>query len=321
MPPSLVDTPPLTIAFIAGLLSFISPCVLPLVPAYIGYLGARVGGQATGELAFAGAGPAPSASATRVQVFLHGLMFVLGFTFVFVVFGLAVNTGLKLLGVSSYDLQNTIARVGGLIIIFFGLHVMGVTRLIITFLVKHTASDSTAGRLLGRLQSLLYADTRFQMNPRNNYGYAGSALMGTVFAAGWTPCVGPIYGSILTVASTGSTTSAAVLLTAYSLGLGLPFLAAAIGINQIKPLLRRIQKRMRLIEIFSGLLLILMGYLLYSNQLGEISGRLTGLADFSYKVEECTVRGLEGKMPWADYNTCMELGANYQYRITPTPNP
>jgi len=314
----VVDAPPIWIALLAGFLSFISPCVLPLVPAYVSYLGARAGQQAAGELAFAG-GPRPALVGNRAAIFLHGVMFVLGFTLVFVVFGLAVNTGLKLLGVSSYDLQNTLARVGGLLVIFFGLHVLGVTGWILRFLTARIPAETPIGKVLQRIQGILYADTRAQMNMRSRNGYAGSLLMGVVFAAGWTPCVGPIYGSILTVASNGSTTSAAWLLTAYSLGMGIPFLLAAAMIDRIKPFLRRIQKRMRMIELVSGVLLIFMGYLLFSNQLGEIAGRLTGLADTSYKVEECFTGLAQGKVTGTDLGTCLQVGPNYKYRTTPTP--
>ncbi len=314
----VVDAPPIWIALLAGFLSFISPCVLPLVPAYVSYLGARAGQQAAGELAFAG-GPRPALVGNRAAIFLHGVMFVLGFTLVFVVFGLAVNTGFKLLSVSFYDLQITIARVGGIIVIFFGLHILGVTGLVLRWLTAHVPAATPLGVFFARLTAWLYGDTRMQMNPRSRKGYSGSLVMGVIFAAGWTPCVGPIYGSILTIASNGSTASAAWLLTAYSLGMGIPFLLAAAMIDRIKPLLRRIQKRMRMIELVSGVLLIFMGYLLFTNQLGEIAGRLTGLADFSYNVEECVTGAAQGKVAGMDFSTCMQVGPNYKYRITPTP--
>src|SRR5512140_121973 len=135
MPP--IDAPPLSLAFLAGFLSFISPCVLPLVPAYVSYLGVRVSSQ-TGGLVLAGGTGASSGSipANRFAIFAHGMLFVSGFTLVFVIFGLAVNTSLQILGVSSYDLQQGIARIGGILVIFFGLHVMGLTGWILLRLLE-----------------------------------------------------------------------------------------------------------------------------------------------------------------------------------------
>lgn len=301
------------IAFLAGLLSFISPCVLPLVPAYISYLGARAGQQTRSLVATVGGGGtmAVPGAASRTQIFVHGLMFVLGFTLVFVVFGLAVTASLKLFGVSAYDIQIWIARIGGVLVIFFGLHVLGLTGWIITNLVKRTDPESASGKFLQRLQAVLYADTRRQIKRDNSTGYVGSVLMGVAFGAGWTPCIGPIYGSILTVASNGSTTTAAILLTTYSFGLGLPFLLAAIGIDRLKPLFRAIQKRMRVVELVSGVLLILMGVLLLTGRLSEISGQLGGgLADTQARIEDCTIAVAQGRIPAGDLGTCVDLGFN-----------
>ncbi len=316
------DIPTIGLAFLAGLLSFISPCVLPLVPAYVSYLGARVTQQVAGELVAVGPAGLPGGlrlnqrAADRAAVLAHGLFFVFGFTAIFVLFGLAVNASLRLLGISSYDLQNTIARVGGVIVIFFGLHVMGVTGWLMRNILKRVDSQSGVAKALERVQSVLYADTRRQMNPRNPYGYAGSALMGVVFAAGWAPCTGPIYGSILTVALNGSMVTATVLLTAYSLGLGLPFLLTAVALDPMRGLLKRLQRHMRLIEVVSGLFLISMGYLLATNQLTEIAGRLTWLSDFSYNVEECGTGFAQGKVPFSAMGVCLRLGPDYEYKLS-----
>ena len=330
------DNVTLGLAFLAGLLSFISPCVLPLVPAYISYLSARATKQAAGELSFAAAAngsaaltmggptlPGRSSVSHRniahwLPQFAHGVAFVVGFTAVFVGFGVAVNAGINLLNISSYDLQNTIMRAGGVIIIFFGLHVMGVTawllrRLRALFarpdggpLARQTLS------LIEQVQALLYADTRRQFNPRNPYGYAGSALMGVIFAAGWTPCVGPIYGTILTLVINGTLLRGTVLLTAYSLGLGLPFVLMTFVTDPARALIRRLQRYMRLVEVLSGALLIFIGVLLATNTFTLLTARSTWLSNFSYNVETCGTGIVNGAIPVSDLGVCLNLGTDYQ---------
>ncbi len=305
----------LGLAFMAGLLSFISPCVLPLMPAYVSYLGARVTQQVSGELAVAGM---PVGAGTKIQpnragLLAHGLMFVFGFTVVFVLFGIAIVRGVELLGTSVYDINQYIMQIGGVIVIFFGLHVLGVTSFVIRLIRARLPAGSDAARLLNWLQGIFYADTRRSLNPRNPYGFAGSALMGVVFAAGWTPCVGPIYGTILSVAATGSANTAMIMLTAYSLGLGIPFLLTAVALEQVRGLLKRLQRHMRLIEAVSGLFMIMMGYLLVSNQLSEISAHFSGLSVFSYTVEECGTGIVRGDIPVSDLGNCLQNGINYKY--------
>jgi cytochrome c-type biogenesis protein len=312
------------LAFLAGFLSFISPCVLPLIPAYVGYLSGRATTQISMELAAAGAGSPGSvalAQKNRLGTVLHGLFFVLGFTFVFVVFGLLTNASLQLLRARSYDFQVLIARVGGILVIFFGLHVMGVTSWVLRGLTNRVdwAAMGGAGHSiqsgLERIMAVLYGDTRRQMNPHSNSGYLGSALMGVIFAAGWTPCVGPIYGSILTLASANSTWGqAGVLLLSYSLGLGLPFLLTAAALDQTRGLLKRLQRRMRLIEIASGAFLLVIGYLLFTGQMASLAQVGGGsFADFTYNLEECVTGVVRGNVPAGDFGTCMNLGPNYKY--------
>ncbi|MEP7287183.1 MAG: cytochrome c biogenesis protein CcdA [Chloroflexota bacterium] len=339
------------LAFVAGFLSFISPCVLPLLPAYISYLGARavmeitpitsVAPMSTGGVSTVGlvggmggvAAAAPVVRSKRLGTFVHGLFFVAGFTFVFVTFGILGNVGIQLIRAGSYNLQIWITRIGGLLIIFFGLHVLGFTgwtlRKLISLFSGQEHYDGLAGAILNgleRIQALLYGDTRQQMNPRNGYGYAGSALMGVIFAAGWTPCVGPIYGAILTMAATISKTNAwtqpAILLFAYSLGLGLPFLIAALALDRMRGLLKRLQRQMRLIEIVTGVFLITVGFLLLTDQFTYLNQAASGIADFSYNLEECTIGVLRNQIPAGDYGACMKLGTDYkdapQTRAIPT---
>ncbi len=211
----------LGLAFVAGLFSFFSPCVFSLVPAYIGYLGGRSAAQAQGE------------EPGKWTTFSHGVAFVLGFSVVFVLLGVAASA----LGGLLYDIRVWLARVGSVVVIIFGLHMTGIYRI-----------------------PLLEYDLRPQSTPDRRMGYLSSALMGVVFSAGWSPCVGPVLGAILTFSlAGGSIGQGALLLTAYSAGLAIPFLVAALGIDWVVTILRKYGKVMRYTEIAMGVLLIVVG--------------------------------------------------------------
>jgi cytochrome c-type biogenesis protein len=319
------------IAFLAGLLSFLSPCVFPLIPAYVSYMGTRAAMQSRGEmvLATAGAGPTSSnfSAVNRSALMLHGTLFVLGQMLVFVLFGILANISIRAIASTSFDLQRYIAKFGGLLVIFFGLYVIGAVGWVINILINHFAWEE-AGALgiaikkgLERLQGILFTDTRRQINPRNPYGYAGSVMMGVIFAAGWTPCLTPTYGAILTMVAEKQEIWGALLpLIAYSLGLGVPFLFAALALNQVRGFFKRIQKHMRAIEVVSGALLILMGVLLYTERLADLAQTTNGINTFAGNLETCTVDLFSGQIPSGDYNICMQLGPNYKY-LTPTAQP
>jgi cytochrome c-type biogenesis protein len=215
----------LGLAFLAGLASFLSPCVFTLIPAYIGYLGGRaVGGEATDR--------------NRLITFTHGLAFVLGFSLVFITLGVATSAFGRLL----FDLRFFLAKVGGIVVIIFGLHMIGVFRI-----------------------PFLEYDTRVQTMPDRRWGYLSSALMGVFFSAGWAPCVGPVLGAILTLALNGGSVSTGVsLLSAYSAGLAIPFLLAALGVGWVSLTLRRYGKVMHYIEIGMGVVLVIVGILLFA---------------------------------------------------------
>lgn len=306
------------LAFFAGLLSFISPCVLPLVPAYISYLSGRVTQQVVTELR-----PTMPAARNKNQfgVLLHGLFFIGGFTIVFVGFGLLINASVRVFQVRLFDIKQLLMQVGGILIIFFGLHVLGVTGWLLKFLTTRIdwaalGSPGTAiQRFLENIQTILYGDTRKRMNPQNPYGYLGSGLMGVAFAAGWSPCIGPILGAILTLSATANTNEsylqAGLLLFAYSLGLGVPFLLAALALDRLRGVLRWMQRRMRLIELVSGVFLIGMGLLLYSGTLMRLAQIGSGLANFSYNVEVCGTGVVEGKVPLLEMGKCIDHNGNY----------
>lgn len=216
------------LAFLAGLASFLSPCVFSLVPAYVGYLSGRAAGAA------AGATP----RSDRLLTFSHGLAFVLGFSIVFVVLGVAVSAAGGLL----YDLRFYLAKLGGIIVIIFGLHMIGVFRIY-----------------------FLEYDARVHSAPNQRWGYLSSAMLGVFFAAGWSPCVGPVLGTILTLAiNGGSVALGAKLLSAYSAGLAVPFLIAALGIGWVATILRKYNKVMRYVEIAMGVVLVIVGVLLFA---------------------------------------------------------
>ncbi len=222
----------LGLAFLAGLASFLSPCVFSLVPAYVGYLGGRAAG---GE----------NTASNRWITFSHGLAFVLGFSVIFILLGVAASA----LGGILHDLSDWLARIGGAVVIVFGLHMIGVFRI-----------------------PFLEYDTRVTTAPDRKWGYLSSALMGVFFSAGWSPCVGPVLGAILTLAANGgSLTLGALLLTAYSAGLAIPFLIAALGIGWVSTTLRKYGKLMRYVEIGMGVILVIVGVLLLTGAFSLIA--------------------------------------------------
>ena len=230
----------LGLSFLAGLASFLSPCVFSLVPAYVGYLGGRAAG---GEVSEGG---------NRWVTFSHGLAFVLGFSIVFVLLGVATSAFGSLL----YDLRFILAKVGGVVVVIFGLHMIGVFRI-----------------------PFLEYDTRVQELPDPKWGYLSSGLLGVFFSAGWSPCVGPVLGAILTLAlNGGSVSQGASLLTAYSAGLAIPFLIAALGVGWVTNTLRKYGKIMRYVEIGMGVVLVVIGIMLFA-------GTFERLAQFGLWVD------------------------------------
>lgn len=348
----------LGLAVIAGLLSFISPCVLPLVPAYIGYMGGRM----THSISRQGsAGALASGSLIqRLHLLLHGLAFVFGFTLIFVLIGLLTTAFASIAGQHVSVFTEILGRIGGVVIIFFGLQFMGFLRRLFRWLrqkaqarlldsallsvgfaaaagaliywglveqiiaalpltaalilIMHSQAAFTQpavfwNRLLDRIEGLLYADTRGSIAPDGREGLLGSAFMGMVFSAGWTPCIGPLLGTILTLAATtGNVAQGIVMLTAYSIGLGIPFVMTALLMNSAQGLLRRLRRQMHKIELFSGALLIVIGVLVASGQLQSLSRAFSQgeFADFTFRVEECGVGYFEGRLALRHLGSCLD---------------
>jgi cytochrome c-type biogenesis protein len=239
-------------AFGAGILSFISPCVLPLVPGYLSYISGLsldemrgTGAVSTG----AGVGVAVVASpAARRQVVLSSLAFILGFSLVFVALGAAASA----IGQFLISQQALFNRIAGAIIIVFGLHTMGVLRI-----------------------EWLYQEKRVHTS-RRPAGLVGATLIGIAFAFGWTPCIGPILAGILALAGTQETVGQGVrLLAVYSMGLGVPFLATALMMNRFFVAMGRIRRHYHKIELVSGALLVAIGLLIFSNKFTIIAQKLT----------------------------------------------
>jgi cytochrome c-type biogenesis protein len=232
-------------AFIAGLLSFLSPCVLPLIPSYVTYI--------TG-LSFADLQNEHPSHKVRVQTISHSLLFIAGFTTVFVLLGASAT----FIGGFLQENSGLLRKIGGVLIIIFGVHVAGIFDI---------------GILLG--------EKRLSIN-RKPAGYAGSFLVGVAFAAGWTPCIGPILASILMVAATENMIFRGIaLLFVYSLGLGLPFFLSALALHQFLVLFNRFKRYIRIFEITTGIFLIIIGVLLFTNYLTVLGRYATILFEWN----------------------------------------
>jgi cytochrome c-type biogenesis protein len=238
-------------AFGAGLLSFISPCVLPLIPGYLSYISGmsldEMRGTGPGHGAAAAVAVAAPAEARR-RVVLSSLAFILGFSIVFVSLGASASV----IGQYMMARLDVLGKIAGAIIIIFGLHTMGVLRI-----------------------EWLYQEKRVQTSKRPA-GFFGATLVGIAFAFGWTPCIGPILAGILAIAATQDTVGNGIrLLSAYSLGLAVPFFATALAINRFFAAFAKIRRHYHKIELASGALLIVIGALIFTNRFTILAQWLT----------------------------------------------
>lgn len=239
MPGSSLGAIPVAVAFVAGILSFLSPCLLPLIPAYLTFLS----GVSVASL--------KDASGARIRIFTHALLFVLGFTLILVLLGLSAGALGRLLIIY----RILFARIAGIVIIIFGLYMLGVLRFI--------------GLSYGK---------QFDLGRVKIAGYFGSFVVGVAFSFTHLACVGPILGTILILAGTaGKAGIGAFLLSIYSLGLGIPFLTFALGVGFFSPYIRRMGRFLRILQIVSGILLILFGILVFSGVMTVVMGRLVTL--------------------------------------------
>jgi cytochrome c-type biogenesis protein len=231
------------IAFTAGLLSYFSPCVLPLIPSYLTY----ISGLSFAELKQEGAG-----TQVRLTVMSHSLVFIAGFSAVFIALGGLAGFASTSFQTYLHDGLGIIQKFGGVMIFLFGIHLSGLFHF---------------GVLLG--------EKRIQLRNKPT-GFLGTFLVGIAFAAGWTPCIGPILGAILAIAagSSGGVGKGIVLLTSYSAGLGVPFFISGLLFHSFLGFFDRFKKHIRIVEMITGVLLMVAGILLFFNMFSRIAGYL-----------------------------------------------
>ncbi len=216
-------------AFLAGIVSFLSPCVLPLIPGFLAYLSGTSLEQPAGA---------------RWKIFFNSVAFVLGFSIIFALLGVLLNTVLDRI---AYSTQLWLSRIGGIIIILFGLYLVGLIKL-----------------------NFLEREHKLKVKKRFSITYVTSFVFGAAFAVGWTPCVGSVLGSIFALAVSKPTISF-LLLTSYSLGLGIPFLLVGLFSTQALQFIRRLGPFLKYFNIIIGILLIILGILVFTQTLNQIA--------------------------------------------------
>jgi cytochrome c-type biogenesis protein len=231
------------IAFLGGMVSFASPCCLPLVPAYVGYM---VGTQPS------------DGSVRRMAAFGQALAFVLGFSTVFI----ALWASVGLIGYVLRDYVSVLRQVGGAILVFMGLHVAGVINISALYREVHLPVGPMGAASMGFGQAV-----------PSTPSYRRSALLGVVFAAGWTPCIGPILGGIIGLASvSASVAEGTLLLVAYASGLAIPFVLVAVGATSISERLGWLRDHHAAVSVATGAMLVLVGFLMITNTFARLSG-------------------------------------------------
>ena len=232
-------------AFAAGLISFLSPCVLPLVPGYISIISGFSLDQLKDD---------QQKATLRRTLLINSMMFILGFSITFITLGASATW----LGQVLASRMQLLYRIAGLVIIVFGVHLLGIIKI-----------------------NFLYRDKRFH-NVEKPRGLLGALVLGLAFAFGWTPCIGPILAAILTIASTKEAIGEGVaLLAVYSMGLGIPFLLTSLGLNQFLKFYGRFKRHFRAVEMASGALVIAVGVLILTNNLSRLAGWFSFLNRFA----------------------------------------
>jgi cytochrome c-type biogenesis protein len=232
------------IAFLAGVVSFVSPCVLPLVPAYLAYLGARAGQPAIA----AGPGAAAIPASPSLPVAAAGVGFVAGLSLVFILFFYVFSIAVQ-------PIRGYVPVVAGVFVIAMALHVAGVIRI-----------------------PFLSGEYRLMKKAPTGGGVLGGFVLGMGFASGWTPCIGVTLSAVLSSAvSAGTTAQGLILMIAYCLGLGLPFIALALALERARPLVRLVNSHRRAIDLASAAVLLVMGLLLLTNKLTILAAGISQL--------------------------------------------
>ena len=222
----------------AGFLSFVSPCVLPLLPAYLGYMTGLTADELQG----------PQTTATRLHILGRSLAFVLGLAIVFTALGATASA----VGQAVAAYHSILLKVAGILVVILGLHTLGLIRI-----------------------PMLYQQRMLSFGGADG-SYLGALLLGAAFAAGWTPCIGPFLAGLLALASQEQTVGQGMLLLfVYALGLGVPFVLTGLALGASAPLLKAVKARLYALELVSGFLLVGMGLLIFSDRLSLISVWLT----------------------------------------------
>ena len=220
--------PPIVVAFVAGIISFVSPCVLPLIPGFLAYLS----GTSTGQ------------QGARLKVFLNSVAFVLGFSVVFALLGVLLNTILERV---SYNVQTWLSRIGGIIIILFALYILGLIKI-----------------------GFLEREHKIAVKKKFSVTYITSFVFGAAFAVGWTPCVSAILGSVLALVVIKPGLGFFLLLS-YALGLGIPFLIVGIFTTQATNLINKSATVLKYFNVIVGILLLILGILVFTNKLNVVA--------------------------------------------------
>jgi len=242
------------VAFLAGIVSFASPCLLPLVPGYVSYMVAI--------------SPDRSAASRRLA-FFHALAFVVGFSVVFI----ALWGSVGLIGYLFRDYVGLMRQLGGAVLVFMGLHVAGVISVSALYRERRLPMGAAAGN--GSV-SVPVGGAGSGGAAASAPGYGRSALLGVVFAAGWTPCIGPILGGIIGLASvSASVAQGTALLLVYALGLGIPFILVALGVTAVSDRLGWLRRHDAAVSIVTGAMLVGIGFLMITNTFGRLSGALS----------------------------------------------
>ena len=243
-------------SFIAGILTFLAPCTLPLVPGYLAF----ISGVSLDDLKNRDA-----ARGLRKKIFLNGVFYAIGFSAVFIILGSLFGLG----GAALIKYRIWLSRIGGVFVIFFGLFMLGIF-------------SAGGGSALGGKLRFLFGEWRLplaiHLKPGNP---ASSMIFGATFAFGWTPCIGPVLGSVLLLASTSATVlNGALLLAVFSLGLAIPFLALALGIGSAANYLNKFGGYLKIVSSVGGIFLVLIGALLLTNSFGVWIGIIYKLFNF-----------------------------------------
>lgn len=245
----LFEKAPYLISFVAGALTFASPCVLPLIPAYLSYISGLSLAQLQEEKASAGRG--------TVRILEAALLFVAGFSLVFILLGAAMA---ELIG--DFFHYPWVSWTAGGLIILFGLHTMGVVRLRFLNYQAHADFTHLEEKKRGVVKRILHALFPF--------------LLGVSFALGWSPCIGPIFAAIVAMAA-DSGAEGVTLMAFYAAGLGVPFLLTALLTRRAMGVLNRIKRHFKAVEIFAGSLLVLIGLVIAGNKMGWLTAFVSGL--------------------------------------------